>query len=214
MQVATTRGFVLKGTILNFCLRGARMNMIQTRFSKSMLSLLFACTTIFIFTGYAQAATVSFDFPLSASQQVPPSGSAGTGSCNVMLDDVSGAVSVSCMFSGLSATASVSHIHGLAAVGINAGVILTLTPDLATSGNITGNGILDAAQMTGMLGGMTYVNLHSQQFPGGELRGQIVDDSGTGGGSIPLPTMSNIMLMVMIALLLVVGGVTLRKRSL
>lgn len=171
-----------------------------------------ACIAILCFAAHAQAASITFNFPLTAGEQVPPNGSAGTGDCSVILDDVSGAVSVSCSFSGLSTPAAAAHIHGLAAAGANAGVILPLTPDLATSGNITGNGVLDAAQMTGMLDGLTYVNLHSTQYPGGELRGQVRHTSRSTGAS-SIPALSTAFLAVMFVLLLLAGGVALHKRS-
>ena len=183
------------------------MKMIQLLSSRNLFRSLLTCTAILCFAAHAQAASIAFNFPLTASEQVPPNGSAGTGNCNVILDDVTGAVSVSCSFSGLSAPATAAHIHGLAAAGINAGVILALTPDLATSGNITGNGSLDAAQITGMLDGLTYVNLHSGQFPGGEVRGQVR------GASSSIPALSSTFLVAMYVLLLVAGGVAVRKRS-
>ena len=188
------------------------MKMFQFPPSKNLFTSLLACTAILCFAAHAQAASIAFNFPLTASEQVPPNGSAGTGNCNVVLDDVTGAVSVSCAFSGLSTSATAAHIHGLAAAGTNAGVILALTPDLATSGNITGNGALDAAQMTGMLDGLTYVNLHSEQFPGGELRGQVRNTSRSTGAS-SIPALSTTFLIAMFVLLLIAGGFALRKRS-
>lgn len=183
------------------------MKMIQLLSSKNLFKSLLTCTAILCFAAHAQAASFAFNFPLTASEQVPPNGSAGTGNCNVILDNVTGAVSVSCSFSGLSTPAIAAHIHGLAAAGINAGVILALMPDPATSGNITGNGMLDAAQITGMLDGLTYVNLHSEQYPGGELRGQVRDTSSS------IPALSTTLLIAMFVLLLVSGGFAMRKRA-
>ena len=159
----------------------------------------------------AQAATINFNFPLEASQQVPPNGSGGTGTCNVALDDVSGSVSVSCSFTDLSTAAIAAHIHGLAPPGINAGVILGLTATAATSGTITGNGILAADEMTGVLDGLTYINLHTGMYPGGELRGQVVGRHVPSTSSVPAT--STAYLMAMAALLLVLGGIALRRRS-
>jgi hypothetical protein len=48
------------------------------------------------------------------------------------------------------------------------GVIL-LTPAFAASATINGDSLRKA-----MDAGLTYVNVHSSQFPGGEVRGQIV----------------------------------------
>lgn len=156
-----------------------------------------------------QAANYEFNFPLEGSQEVPPSGSAGTGSCVVSLNDVTGAVSVDCSFSGLGSEAAAAHIHGLAPVGVNAGVLLALSPTAATSGTISGAGTLDASSTQGMINGETYINLHSQNISSGELRGQVV------GASIltnSIPSSSTWSMILMIGLLGLTGVVFARRR--
>ncbi len=127
--------------------------------------------------GRQQPATVAgrtvFSFGLDAMQEVPTRTSAGRGSCTVQLDEASGDVSVGCSFENLVGSPLAAHIHGPAAPGANAGVIVPLTVH-AASGTITGGGTLTAGQVDAMLAGLTYVNLHTDVFPPGELRGQIV----------------------------------------
>ncbi|HEY3243182.1 MAG TPA: CHRD domain-containing protein [Phycisphaerae bacterium] len=118
---------------------------------------------------------------LTGAQEVPPTPSAGTGSCNITLDDVTGLVTANCTFMGLTSPANAAHIHGLAPPGMNAGILIPLTVTPATSGTVTGSGTLSAANVTGMLNGLTYVNIHTGQFPGGEIRGQIVPEPGSLG---------------------------------
>jgi hypothetical protein len=110
---------------------------------------------------------------LSGSQEVPANGSLGQGLCTVTMDDVTGAVSVTGNYSGLSTSATLAHIHGLAPPGSNAGIIVSLTPSGGTSGTVSGSGSLTPAQVTGMLAGNTYVNIHTTSLPAGEIRGQI-----------------------------------------
>lgn len=124
----------------------------------------------------AMATIRTYQFTMDGAQEVAPVATPGTGNCTVNLDDVSFAVDVSCTFSGLIGTANNAHIHGLAPPGVNAGVILQLQFTPATSGMITGNGIITAAQAQGMIDGLTYINLHSTFRPGGEIRGQIVPE--------------------------------------
>lgn len=174
---------------------------------KSLVNFIIAFLAILCAGVQAQAASITMNFPLSASQQVPPGASSGTGSCLVVLNDSSGAVSVDCVFSGLTSAAVAAHIHGLAAPDMNAGVIIGLTATAATSGSITGNGVLDAGQITGMMDGLTYVNLHTSQNPGGELRGQVGDSASS------IPSMSAWFMVVMVVLLLIVGGFALRRRT-
>jgi hypothetical protein len=59
---------------------------------------------------------------------------------------------------------------------VNAGILVTLTETGGTSGSITGSGTLSAANVTNMLNGLTYVNLHTSINGGGELRGQITQE--------------------------------------
>lgn len=118
-----------------------------------------------------------YNFPMDGLQEVPPNASPAFGACTVTLDDVSFAVNVNCNYSGLLAGASNAHIHGLAAPGVGAGVILGLSFSAGqTTGTVTGNGVLSAVNAQGMLDGLTYVNLHSSIFPTGEIRGQIVPE--------------------------------------
>jgi bifunctional N-acetylglucosamine-1-phosphate-uridyltransferase/glucosamine-1-phosphate-acetyltransferase GlmU-like protein len=111
---------------------------------------------------------------LSGAQEVPTNASTGTGSVTVTLNRTTGAVSVTGNFSGLSSNATAAHIHGPAAIGSNAAVLIPLTIPQSTSGSVTGSGTMTQIQMNDMIGGMTYVNVHSEDFPDGELRAQIV----------------------------------------
>jgi len=114
-----------------------------------------------------------FSFGMGGSQSDPPNSSAGKGSCSVSLDESSGNVSVGCTYSGLVGTTFAAHIHGLAPRGVNAAVIVPLTAVGAMAGTITGGGTLTAGQVQGMLNGLTYVNLHTDLVPSGEIRGQV-----------------------------------------
>jgi hypothetical protein len=49
----------------------------------------------------------------------------------------------------------------------NAGIIVGLIETGGTSGTVSGGGILTPAEVTGMLGGLTYVNVHTRSFGGG-----------------------------------------------
>ncbi|NOT29763.1 MAG: CHRD domain-containing protein [Planctomycetes bacterium] len=113
---------------------------------------------------------------MSGAQEVPPVVTAGTGFCTVTLDDVTGAVSVSGSFSGLTSTATAAHIHGPAPAGAIAGILVTLTETGGTSGNVSGSGTLSPANITNLLNGLTYINVHTTINGGGEIRGQITQE--------------------------------------
>jgi hypothetical protein len=142
---------------------------------RNLLSFV-AVAGLFWFTT-AQAATEVFEFPLEPGQNTPSNESTGSGDCTITLDTVTGDVTAECSFSGLTSNANNVHIHGIGRPGVNAGVILGLTATAATSGTITGAGMLSADEVTAMRNGLTYINLHTVNFGGGEIRGQIVDDN-------------------------------------
>lgn len=122
----------------------------------------------------AKAATIVYSVSLDASQEPNGVVSTATGVGTVTLDDVTGAVTISGSYVGLSSTINGSHLHGLAPAGTNAGVIIGLSNSGGTSGTFSGNGILNPTQVTGMKDGLTYLNLHSINFGGGEIRGQVL----------------------------------------
>jgi CHRD domain len=104
-------------------------------------------------------------------------GAAAMGTATVTLNETTGVVSVSGTFSGLSGTgATMAHIHGLeTAPGVGTGlpVIVPLVVTMATSGTLTGSGTLTPTEVTGMLAGLTYLNIHTDLHPSGEVRGNI-----------------------------------------
>ena len=111
---------------------------------------------------------------LDAAMDMVDSGTA-TGTATVTLNETTGAVSVSGTFSGLSGPATMAHIHGLeTSPGVgNENVIVPLVATAATSGTLTGSGTLTPAEVTGMLAGLTYLNIHTAAHSGGEIRGNI-----------------------------------------
>jgi hypothetical protein len=90
------------------------------------------------------------------------------------LDRTTGAVTVDGTFTGLTSKVTAAHIHGPAAPGVNAPIIVPLTVTGDTSGTVSGTGTMTSGQMNDMIGGMTYVNIHSMMFPEGEIRAQIM----------------------------------------
>jgi len=126
----------------------------------------------------ASATVWSLEATLDGLQEVGPTGSAGTGFATLSLDDATGLVTIltgTFQDLGTGTTAGGAHIHGLAGVGTNANVLIPLTIATGvTSGTFSGSGTLSAPNVTGMLNGFTYINLHTTGFPNGEIRGQIV----------------------------------------
>jgi hypothetical protein len=127
--------------------------------------------------------------------EVPPNASPGTGTATLVIDGNSMEISVN--FAGLLWPTTVAHIHCCALPGNNAGVATTTPtfpgfPDGVTSGTynetfdltlassfnpgfVTAEGSLANARttfITGLNAGEAYLNIHTTEFPAGEIRGQ------------------------------------------
>jgi hypothetical protein len=83
-------------------------------------------------------------------------------------------------FTDLSGAPIAMHIHGPAAPGQNAGVILDLAPfnfqasNPALGGVIVGTVMFPTNAVSNLLAGLTYVNIHTALNPDGEIRGQLI----------------------------------------
>jgi hypothetical protein len=131
-----------------------------------------------LFAAVLAASSASADviqFLAEADGIQAATGSSGTATISVTLDDVTGLVTVTGVYSGLGSNRIDQHIHGLAGPGGNAPVIVPLSGTGTTSGTIFGSGTLPTpALIAGMIAGQTYFNLHTTTFGGGEIRGQVI----------------------------------------
>ena len=111
---------------------------------------------------------------LNGAQEVPPSSSSGTGSFTGTYWPSTRALDYNLTYSNLTGPATAAHLHGPAVPGQNAGVVVpfpvTATPMPAP---INGSATLTNAQAADLLAGRWYANIHTQQFPNGEIRGQV-----------------------------------------
>ena len=163
------------------------------------LSLLALVFTFLALSGVATAAPMVFTTTLRGTNEVPPNASPGTGFAVVTVDPVAHTLIVNVSFSGLTGNTTASHIHCCAGLGVNAGVATTTPtftgfPSGVTAGTysnifdltltssfnasfVTANGGTaagaEAAFIAGMQAGLTYFNIHTNLFPGGEIRGQL-----------------------------------------
>jgi Cu/Zn superoxide dismutase len=139
--------------------------------------VLVGCTLLFLAWTVSIHAERRFHAILSGAQQAPAVASSGTGIGTVVLNTAETQITVNLTFSGLTSNASMAHIHGPAATGANAGVLFDFsaaTP-AATSGTIPPQTFaITAAQVTQLAAGQFYFNVHSVNFGGGEIRGQIL----------------------------------------
>jgi len=118
----------------------------------------------------AQAETMNFSAALSGQNESPPNDSAASGQATATFDTETRELSWNVEYEGLSGPSIGAHIHGPAEPGENAGVLI---PFENTQSPITGSATLGQDEAQALMDGKLYVNIHSEQHPGGELRGQL-----------------------------------------
>lgn len=146
----------------------------------------------------AQAQFVTLTAVLNGAQEVPAASTPATGQATLVIDLATNNWTLDVQFGTLTAPLSVAHVHR-AAAGVNGPVIIGLD-GMALSGgrpswNLLAPGITSfnsggavtapfawpAAELSNLLAGNTYINVHSTAFPGGEIRGQLVPTPGSMG---------------------------------
>lgn len=106
---------------------------------------------------------------LTASQE--PSLNSTTGSAGFATVELTGStLEWSVRYEGTGALTG-AHFHGPAGPGVNAGVQVSVG---TAASPIVGSTTLTGPQVTDLLAGQWYLNLHTGTNPGGELRGQVV----------------------------------------
>jgi hypothetical protein len=147
------------------------------------------------------AGPITYTAVLSGANENPVNASPGTGFATVVLDTAAHTLSIDVTFADLTSPVTAAHIHCCIAAPGNAGVA-TQTPSFTgfpvgvTSGSyshlfdtslaatfnatfVTANGGTaagaEAALESGLLAGEAYLNIHTQVFPSGEIRGFLAE---------------------------------------
>jgi hypothetical protein len=178
-------------------------------------------------TSTGRGAVITFDAVLDGPSESPPNTSPGTGSAEVDFNTVAKTMRVQVTFSGLTAGTTASHIHaptsmpltGTAGVatttptfvnfplGVTAGTYdMTYDMTLASSYNpafITANGGTPASAEAALLAGMqaeeSYLNIHTTNFPGGEIRGFLIPQPVPEPSTIALAAIAGLGISALVA---------------
>jgi hypothetical protein len=126
------------------------------------------------FASRAKAAPMSFTVPLTGAQQVPPVQTQGSGSAALTYDPATRVVTWNVTYSGLSSPVTMAHFHGPATAGQNAGVKVWISKKgEPVSSPIKGEATFSEADAKDFAAGQMYINVHTNDHPGGEIRGQV-----------------------------------------
>ncbi|MFZ2267997.1 MAG: CHRD domain-containing protein [Azonexus sp.] len=142
----------------------------NTRIFRPALSGILAATSLALL-GFSMSATADeLKFKLSGDMEVPPVTTKATGNGTITVKpDMS--VSGTVMTSGLMAT--MAHIH-VGKAGTNGPVAVTLSRSGDNAWMVPEGTKLSEPQYQAYKAGELYVNVHSAENKGGELRGQLM----------------------------------------
>ena len=123
----------------------------------------------------ASAVLIALSAPMDGQQA--GTASPGTGLGTILLDTDTSTLSWSISWSGLIGAPLAMHFHGPALPGQPAGV--QVGTGVAGGSPVVGNALLNAGQVSDLLAGLWYLNLHTTFDQVGEIRGQVIPEPGT-----------------------------------
>jgi CHRD domain-containing protein/ferritin-like protein len=131
-------------------------------------------------SGTGQKGT-SFAAQMNGASEVPAVNTAATGTSTFDLSQDQTLLSYSVQATGLSSPAIAMHLHR-GAVGVPGDIVYTLNTPV--NGTAVGATPLNPADLNTLLTGGFYINIHTSNYPGGEIRGQVLT-TGSPGTGIP-----------------------------
>ena len=123
----------------------------------------------------SESSLAAFSTVMTGMNQVPPlraSATTATGRMDAVLDKTTRLLRWKLFYRGLTGAAIAGHFHGPATASTSAGVALAFKG--AVTSPMDGQATLTLEQMTDLLAGRWYVNIHTMAFPAGEIRGQMI----------------------------------------
>ncbi len=136
---------------------------------KKSLLLSVALTASLLTAAPAFADMLKFKATLDAASESPPTDSKGTATADITVDTAAKTISWTIKSADLTGPATAAHFHGPAAVGANA------DPEIDISKMIdSGSAPITDAKLADLQGGMVYLNIHTEKYPKGEIRGQVM----------------------------------------
>jgi hypothetical protein len=137
-----------------------------------MLPAVVATATAFLLATPAFAEMITLSVVLSGTAEVPANDSPGKGTLEGTFDTDSKVLKYTVTYEGLTGDVTGAHFHGPADASGNAPPVVPIPEDKLAS-PIEGEATLTDEQATDLQNHMWYFNLHTAQYPDGELRGQL-----------------------------------------
>ena len=137
----------------------------------SLMLTIFLSAVVFSTTALAQQR---FTASVTGNQEVPVRAIGGTGRFVITLNVAETAITVSGTYTGTTSNVGAGHIHDAGPVGVNGPVRFNFALTGGTSGTVGPlTFAVTPAQVADLRANRWYVNIHTANFTGGEIRGQI-----------------------------------------
>ena len=120
-------------------------------------------------------ATKTFIAVINSGQEVSANPSNSFGNAHLIFDKTTNMLCFSISYNALTTPEVAAHFHGPASAGTNAAVQFGLPAFSPKTGCV---GPLSDRQREDLEKGLFYINVHSTDFPGGEIRGQVLQIKG------------------------------------
>lgn len=122
------------------------------------------------------STTSNFKATLNGANETPPNSSTATGTATASYDPGTKMISYTFSWSNLSAPAKAMHFH-VGAPGVSGNVIIPVPSasfTSAASGSASGSAPFPDSLLNQLMIGNFYANIHDANYPGGEIRGQLI----------------------------------------
>src|SRR5262245_19443892 len=116
---------------------------------------------------------IQFVAILEGQQETPPIATAANGSGTITLDPATRKLYWDLSYNKLSSPVTAAHFHGPSGPGVAADVQVPLDVPSSPTGRLRGEARLSDEQVREVVGGLWYVNIHTEEHPDGEIRGQV-----------------------------------------
>jgi hypothetical protein len=146
--------------------------MVRTRALPPLAALAFiaACAA------WVRSGDIRMSANLDGKKEVPAVDTPATATATVIYDRETRAVTWDIYYSGLEGRPTAAHFHGPALPGNVAGIQVDLAPNgfPDPTDPLRGSALIADEQAAALLAGKWYVNIHTDAYPEGEIRGQVV----------------------------------------
>jgi len=140
-----------------------------------LLGLLLTAGGCSFYMGEPTLPKTDFRATLNGASEVPPTDTKGSGYFTAVYRPSTKVLEYRLNLVGLSGPVTIAYLHGPAGPGENAEKVVPIDVPFYRDRSHISNGVtLTEGQVAQVMAGLWYVNVTTEKFPDGEIRGQIL----------------------------------------